>query len=175
MFSINRFYLFPQGYVFRMSSFVERYFKTILVLLFVSIISYPSYCYFYEQYRQQELLFVQQQLTDEISQKNMLYQSLSKHNDDFKRKEQSISQFNQQLQNLFNRHQVKLEQMQWNVEQEKSIYFSLNHQVVTIFNLIKALSNLKKLKFKQIDLVKLNVGKQLQLKATVIVTEDKNE
>ncbi|VEI46703.1 Uncharacterised protein [Actinobacillus equuli] len=53
----------------------------------------------------------------------MLYQSLSKHNDDFKRKEQSISQFNQQLQNLFNRHQVKLEQMQWNVEQESQYIF----------------------------------------------------
>ncbi|MCO4166515.1 hypothetical protein L0F67_11615 [Actinobacillus suis] len=65
--------------------------------------------------------------------------------------------------------------MQWNLGQEKAIYLSLNHQVFTIFNLIRKLSKLKKLKFKQIDLVKLNEEKQLQLKATVIITEDKNE
>ncbi|AFU19363.1 hypothetical protein [Actinobacillus suis] len=175
MFSISKFYLFPQGYIFKILSFVESYFKVILVGLFISIVSYPSYRYFYEQYRQKELLSVQQQLTEVINQKKLLYQSFTKHNDDSKRKEQFISGVNQQLQHLFKLHQVKLEQMQWNLGQEKAIYLSLNHQVFTIFNLIRKLSKLKKLKFKQIDLVKLNEEKQLQLKATVIITEDKNE
>ncbi|WGE58297.1 chromosome segregation protein [Actinobacillus equuli] len=116
-----------------------------------------------------------QQLTDETTQKHRLYQSLSKHNEDFKRKERSVSKLNQQLQQLFNLHQIKLEQMQWNLEQEKSIYFSLNHQVVRVFNLLRKLSKVKQLRFKEINLVKLNSEKQLQLKATFMVMEDENE
>lgn len=175
MFSISRFYLFPHGYVFRLLSFINDYFKIILFGLFISIVIYPCSHYFYEQTQQQELLLVRQQLTDEIVRKNKVYQTFSKHNDDFKRKEQSVSKFNQQLQQIFNLHQVKLEQMQWSLEQEKSIYFSLNHQVVRVFNLIRALAKVKKLRFKEVNLIKLNSEKQLQLKATVIVIEDENE
>ncbi|MCO4166514.1 hypothetical protein L0F67_11620 [Actinobacillus suis] len=76
MFSISKFYLFPQGYIFKILSFVESYFKVILVGLFISIVSYPSYRYFYEQYRQKELLSVQQQLTEVINQKNYSIRAL---------------------------------------------------------------------------------------------------
>ncbi|WGE84653.1 chromosome segregation protein [Actinobacillus equuli] len=175
MFSISKFYLFPHGYVFRFLSFINDYFKIILFGLFISIVIYPSYHYFYELVQQQELLLEKQQLTDETTQKHRLYQSLSKHNEDFKRKERSVSKLNQQLQQLFNLHQIKLEQMQWNLEQEKSIYFSLNHQVVRVFNLLRKLSKVKQLRFKEINLVKLNSEKQLQLKATFMVMEDENE
>lgn len=172
---MSKFYLFPNGYVFKVLSFIDINFKIILLGIFVLIMSYPSYRYFYEKYLEQELLFVQQQLTEEITQKKILYQSLSKYNDDFNRKEQSISKLNQQLQNLFTLYQVNLEQMQWNLEQEKSIYFSLNHQVRMVFKLMREISKFKQLKFKEIHLIKLTSGKQLQLNSTVVVIEDENE
>ncbi|WGE32226.1 chromosome segregation protein [Actinobacillus genomosp. 2] len=175
MFSLNRLYLLPNSYTFRFLSLLQTYFRTVCLSVFILIVSYPSYQYISQSSYQKELLATVQQLSQETSQKQRLYQSLSQHQNYLKEKEQYVSQLNQQLQSIFNVYQVKLEQMQWNLEQGKSIYFSLNHQVSIIFKLIKKLSKLKPLKFREIHLIKLEQEKQLQLQARVIVTEDKGE
>lgn len=175
MFSLNSLYLLPNRSLFRILSFIQNYFKTIALIIFVSIISYPSYRYLYESYFEKELFFIHQQLIEEIDQKHRLYQSVTQYHHNLEEKEQHISRLNQQLQNIFITHQVKLEQMQWSLEPEKSIDFSLTHQVSNIFRLIKTLSEINLLKFKEIHLIKLDQEKQLQLRANVIVIEDKNE
>ncbi|MBD4685269.1 chromosome segregation protein, partial [Xanthomonas citri pv. citri] len=96
---------------------------------FILIISYPLYRYLYESYSHQELLLNRQRLTEEVEQEYRLYQSVSQYHQQLAEKEQYVSLLNQQLQIIFTDNQVKPEQLQWELEQEKSIYFSVTHQV----------------------------------------------
>ncbi len=175
MLSLNRLYLLPNNYLFRVLSFIQTYFKIVCLSMFILIISYPLYRYLYESYSHKELLLNRQRLTEEVEQEYKLYQSVSQYHQQLAEKEQYVSLLNQQLQIIFTDNQVKPEQLQWELEQEKSIYFSVTHQVSNIFKLIRILSENSLLKFKTIHLIKLKQDKQLQLKANVIVTEDKNE
>ncbi|WP_150539143.1 chromosome segregation protein [Actinobacillus vicugnae] len=175
MFDISKAYLLPNGYIFKFLSYINENFKLVMFSIFVFITGYPVYHFGMEYVLRENLRLEAVKLAEDIKQKQAVYQTFLQHQTNSKEKEQYISQINQQLQKVFAYHQVKLEQMQWNLDLEKSIYFSLNHKVTTIFKLINDLSKTKHIKFKEIDLTKLNHEKQIQLKAIVIFMEDNHE
>lgn len=163
-------YIQPNSQTYIFFYYLHRYLWGILFAIIFFILAYPLF-----KLTQLNFLIEKQQqqtaeLSEEITQSNKLLASLQQHQQQQHQAKPEFSEINQQIQQLLKRHQVKVENLQWQLDQQPSLYLTINHQSKILFHLIQEINNIKSLAIQAISLTKLHENRLVQLHAVLTFT-----
>lgn len=169
MFEWDKYYLLPNSFPFKFNELLNKYLKLILLSVFVFFVAYPAYLLIVSIQTLHASHQEHQLLEAEIKQKSEYYQSIKQYNQNLQIKDAQISELNQKLQTLFLRHNLKLEQMQWQLENGKSAHLIIIQRFTAIFKFIETLNNMERIEFKEINLTKHDEKALLKLELTILI------
>lgn len=169
MFEWDKYYLLPNSYPFKFNELLNKHLKLILISVFVFSIVYPAYLLIVSTKNLHASYQEHQFLKTENKRKSEYYQSIKQYNQNLQIKDAQISELNQKLQTLFLRHNLKLEQMQWHLENGKSAHLIIIQRFTAIFKFIETLNNMERIEFKEINLTKYDEEALLKLELTILI------
>lgn len=168
---IQAFYLKPHSTLFKFIDYLNIYLRKIIILLVSITIAYPTLQIIRHLHTYQKFEEEYQNLEQEAVKKQTLFANLMSKQKAQNEKDKTLSQISQSLEQLFYRYHAEVENIQWSLENNRSITITINHQSKTIFTIIHDLTGFKMLRFKELTLTKLNRAHLIQLNATLQLIE----
>lgn len=168
---IQAFYLKPHSTLFKTIDYLNLHLIKIIGLLMVVTIAYPTSQMIRHQHAYQKFKEEYQNLEQEAVKKQTLFANLMNKQKEQNEKDKTLSQISQSLEQLFHRYHAEVENIQWSMENNRSITITINQQPKTIFMIIHDLTEFKMLRFKELSLTKLNRAHLIQLNATLQLIE----
>lgn len=168
---IQAFYLKPHSTLFKFINYLNIHLRKIIILLMSVTTAYPTlqiirHLHIYQKFEEEY-----QNLEQEAVKKQTLFANLMSKQKAQNEKDKTLSQISQSLEQLFHRYHAEVENIQWSLENNRSITITINHQSKTIFAIIHDLTGFKMLRFKELTLTKLNRAHLIQLNATLQLIE----
>ena len=168
---IQAFYLKPHSTLFKFIDYLNIHLRKIIILLVSVTTAYPTSQIIRHQHTYQKLEEEYQNIEQEAVKKQTLFANLMSKQKAQNEKDKTLSQISQSLEQLFHRYHAEVENIQWSLENNRSITITINHQSKTIFTIIHDLTGFKMLRFKELTLTKLNRAHLIQLNATLQLIE----
>lgn len=168
---IQAFYLKPHSTLFKFIDYLNIHLRKIIILLVSVTTAYPTSQIIRHQHTYQKLEEEYQNIEQEAVKKQTLFANLMSKQKAQNEKDKTLSQISQSLEQLFYRYHAEVENIQWSLENNRSITITINHQSKTIFTIIHDLTGFKMLRFKELTLTKLNRAHLIQLNATLQLIE----
>ncbi|QIM63579.1 hypothetical protein A1D29_09910 [Pasteurellaceae bacterium Orientalotternb1] len=150
---------------------INHHLLLILFTLSTAIIFYPAFSYLNLYFSNKEQNRIQIELAQKMKQHAKLLISLKQNQEKQNSSKISFNQINQQIQDLLSDYQVKVENLQWQFDQESQLYLTIHHQSNTLFSLINKLNQIESLSIKQITLTKLNQQKLVELNGIFLLVK----
>lgn len=168
---IQAFYLKPHSTLFKFIDYLNTHLRKIIILLVSVTTAYPTSQIIRHQHTYQKFEEEYQNIEQEAVKKQTLFANLMSKQKAQNEKDKTLSQISQSLEQLFYRYHAEVENIQWSLENNRSITITINHQSKTIFTIIHDLTGFKMLRFKELTLTKLNRAHLIQLNATLQLIE----
>ncbi len=168
---IQAFYLKPHSTLFKFIDYLNIHLRKIIILIVSVTTAYPTSQIIRHQHTYQKFEEEYQNIEQEAVKKQTLFANLMSKQKAQNEKDKTLSQISQSLEQLFHRHHAEVENIQWSLENNRSITITINHQSKTIFTIIHDLTGFKMLRFKELTLTKLNRAHLIQLNATLQLIE----
>lgn len=168
---IQSFYLKPHSTLFKTIDYLNLHLIKIIGLLMVVTIAYPTSQIIRHLHIYQNLEEESQNLEQEAVKKQTLFTTLMNKQKERNEKDKTLSQISQNLEQFFHSYHAEVENIQWSIENNRSITITINQQTKVIFTIIHDLSKFKTLQFKELTLTKLNRSHLIQLNATLQLIE----
>lgn len=163
---ITPYYTRRQSLIYRSAYVLQSHFSLVLVLSIASILSYPIGKYSYFRYQQHQKQAEIVHLSENIAQQQSRLLKLSPATTPISQ-EENLTDLNQQIQRIFNQHQIPIESLQWQFDGSKTLRLTANSTTSKILVVIEALNAIPALRFNEIRLIKLNYEQKIQLQATL--------
>ncbi len=169
---LHQIYLKPNSQWFRFLDYVARHRYFILFFCVVLSLSYPLFLVYQTKQAFKSLNHEQNEITQQIQHKQ---QQLNQLENQLFRQEDRLGEINQQIKTVLEQQQAQLENIYWNLAQQKSAELIFNQNAHRIFNTLYQLNQLPQIRLKSLTLAKLNQQQliQCQLVFTVINREEK--
>lgn len=164
-------YIKPNKISYNIFYAINHHLWIILFGLFTTIIFYPTYYYLNLSFSNKEQEQTQIELEQKMKQSAKLLANLRQNQETQNKSQTSFSQINQQIQNLVSHHQVKVENLQWQFDQDSQLYLTIHHQSSTLFSLINKLNKIEGLYIKQITLTKINQQQLVELNGIFLLVK----
>lgn len=168
---IQAFYLKPHSTLFKFIDYLNIHLRKIIILIVSVTTAYPTSLIIRHQHSYQKFEEEYQNIEQEAVKKQTLFANLMSKQKAQNEKDKTLSQISQSLEQLFHRYHAEVENIQWSLENNRSITITINHQSKTIFTIIHDLTGFKMLRFKELTLTKLNRAHLIQLNATLQLIE----
>lgn len=169
---LQQIYLKPNSQLFRCLDYLARHLYIILFLGVVLSLAYPIFLVYQAAKNSAVLnnaqIEIEQQIADKRQQLNQLENRL------FSQEEQ-LGEINQQIKAVLEQQNAQLENIYWNLAQQKSAELIFNQSAYRIFDTLYQFNQLPQIRLKSLTLAKLNQQQliQCQLIFTVINREEK--
>lgn len=169
---LNTLYLNPFN-GFKMVSILhqKRYF--IYPIIAIIILSYPLISAVIDTVEIRNLIQQIEQQQNKLHLVKNRYQDLINKEQELKNKENTLTDINLSIQNIAKKYRLSIHQLEWSLEQEKSIELSIIGSTTPLFHFINELNKSAHIKFHSILLTKLEEDKKIQLNAILVTTIDK--
>ncbi|MDH2999044.1 hypothetical protein A1D22_04100 [Pasteurellaceae bacterium LFhippo2] len=171
---IEQAYLRPNGKVYQCLVLLDQYRKTIHLSLFLIIACYPIILLSQQLIQQQQNQQQLESFNQQIEQNKRSLASLQQYHTQLfssQNTDSSMVKTNQQIKQIAERYNGKIEQIHWNTDSENSLNLIVNQQSSAIFNIIRQLNRLEHIAFRELTLLKLDRSKLIQLNAQLVTTK----
>ncbi|HGO5823550.1 TPA: hypothetical protein ACK3JW_001222 [Mannheimia haemolytica] len=108
-----------------------------------------------------------------LNQQTQKYNAISNKIKVQNSKENNLTQINSTIQTLSQKHQIHIENLQWNLEQGKSIELSIISNSQSVFDFINAINQIAYLKYNMITLIKSKQDRKVEMNTTLVVLTNK--
>lgn len=163
-------YLYPKSASYQFFYQLNKHFLLWLGLIVLLLMSYPTYRYFTHHLTLQQLQQNELDLNETLKQRQKLLHSMQQHYHKKNQPELAFTEANRELKTLFERYQIQPETLQWQLEQEQTLYLTLNQKSQTLFNLLAELNQMNYLTAKEITLTKLYQHRLVQFNGIFVLT-----
>lgn len=164
---IQAHYLTPESVVFQAISKINRYYKKIILSLGLFLLFYPIVKAVNLAQQLTNLEYKLKNSTLETTEKERLLQATLAEKGNNGYENLTPTKINQQLESLFQQQQIEVNNMQWELEQDKQINITLTQKAKPLFELIHQLNQIDYLRMKEITLTRLDYQQLVQLNATL--------
>lgn len=167
---IRRSYIYPQSKLYQGLRFLDHHFIFTLMMISTLLLGYPLFNVIYTQLKLTQQQSEQKIIHQQLTQQAKLLHSLEKHNIQKHQQDHQFEKTHQQISQILEKHHFKPENLQWDLNHEKTLYITLNQQAENLFKLLNEINQLTYLYPKEITLTKLHQHRQVQLNGIFILT-----
>lgn len=164
---IQLYYLKPETLVYQAIGKLNQYFNQTVLILATIILTQPI---IQAVNLSQQIANSKEELkniTEEIIEKENTLQTKLAEKGNNGYADLTPTKINQQLENLFQKQKIEVNNMQWELEQDKQINITLIQKAKPLFELIHQLNQIDYLRMKELTLTRLDYQQLVQLNATL--------
>ncbi|QIW16676.1 hypothetical protein A4G20_10230 [Pasteurellaceae bacterium RH1A] len=165
---LSSYYLAPYHPIFMGLTFLQQRFYLILLALSLSLLL-PLSQYWQHVQEEQRLSLTGEQLAQDIHQQTSLLASLSQNKQALQ--QANLRAINQDLNQILDQGQARLDNIHWQLGNQKSASLVFSQDSQKSFEIIRQLNQLEKIALKEIYLFKLNENRQIQNEITLSVKD----
>lgn len=164
---IQAYYLNPEHFIYKTISKINHHYKKIVLVVASVLLFYPIMKAVNLAQQVTKLDYKLKNSTIEITEKERLLQAKLAEKGNRANTDLTPTKINQQLENLFQQQQVEINNMQWELEQDKQIHITLTQKAKTLFDVMQQLNKISYLRIKEITLTRLDYQQLVQLNVTL--------
>ncbi|MEG9498450.1 hypothetical protein [Mannheimia indoligenes] len=169
---LENLYLNPNSNIFKLVNSIRKNQKAIQAFIFFTLILLPIlYISKTHLYINQILEKIGNQNINLIHQKNLYNQLFDKVKS--KKSENNLTNINTTIQKTAQKHHLNIDNLNWNLEQGKSIELKITADSHSLFNFINDLNQIDYLKYHLLTLTKSAEDRKVELTATLVVLANK--
>ncbi|MGX2975177.1 hypothetical protein ACWIUH_09105 [Ursidibacter arcticus] len=161
-------YLQPHHYLYSCFHFIQTRLIYCLIVIFMLLTLIPTLFYCFTQSENNLKEDQKSALIQDLTQQTKLLNTLSQRSNRSHFKD-NISNINQAIKQIFSEHKIKIEQLQWNID-EKQIVITAHHQAIPLGSVLPHLQKIPNLAYKEISLSKIHRQNLVQLYAILQIT-----
>ncbi|MGY4679492.1 hypothetical protein ACWIVU_07890 [Ursidibacter arcticus] len=162
-------YLQPHHYLYSCFHFIQTRLLYCIVIIFILLTLIPTLFYCFDQSENSLKEDKKSALIQDLTQQTKLLNTLSQRSNSTHFKD-NISNINQAIKQIFSEHKIKIEQLQWNID-EKQIVITVHHQAMPLSLVLLQLQEIPNLAYKEISLSKIHRQNLVQLYAILQITD----
>lgn len=170
---LNDLYLNPDKNGFSIISIIYQKQKLIWIAIVVFLLLYPITQSIIAHFELNNSLESVARKQSELEQQRKIYDTLIEKEKSLMRPEYNLTTINSLIQKIAQKHQIKINSLQWNLEQGKSIEMNISEQSQKLINFIKDINQIHHLKFNMLTLSKSSKEKKVELNTILVVLTDK--
>lgn len=162
---IRSYYLTPEKLTYQILNKLNKHINKTVLLLGIVLFTFPTIQSVNLVQKTTKLENNEKEITGNLREKENILQTklIEKGNSTTL----TPTKINQQLEILFQQHQVEINHIQWELEQDKQINIALTQKAKNLFELIHQLNEIDYLRIKEITLTRLDYQNLVQLHATL--------
>ncbi|MEG9487279.1 hypothetical protein [Mannheimia indoligenes] len=169
---LENLYLNPNSTIFKVVNFIRKNQKTIQAFIFFTLILLPIlYIIKIHLDINQLLEKIGEQNVNLTHQKNLYNQLFDKVKS--KKTENNLTNINTTIQKIAQKHHLNIDNLNWNLEQGKSIELKITADSHSLFNFINDLNQIGYLKYHLLTLTKSTEDRKVELTTTLVVLANK--
>ncbi|MGX2969460.1 hypothetical protein ACWIVY_02735 [Ursidibacter sp. B-7004-1] len=162
-------YIKPQTHLHNCFYFIQTRLIYCVIIIFILFILTPTLFYYLAQSENSLRENKKSTLIQNLTQQTKLLSTLSRKSNSLHFKDR-ISLINKAIEQVFTDHKIKIEQLQWNID-EKQIIITVNHQAIPLGLVLLQLQKIPNLAYTEISLSKINHQNLVQLYAVMKITD----
>lgn len=170
---LNDLYLNPDKSGFSIISIIYQKQKSIWIVIVVLLLLYPVMQSITSHFELNNSLESIARKQSELEQQRKIYNTLIEKEKSLMRPEYNLTTINSLIQKIAQKHQIKINSLQWNLEQGKSIEMNISEQSQSLLNFIKDINQIPHLKFNMLTLTKSSKEKKVEMNSILVVLTDK--
>ncbi|MEG9530778.1 hypothetical protein [Mannheimia indoligenes] len=169
---LENLYLNPNNTIFKLVNFIRKKQKTIQAFMLFTLILLPIlYIIKIHLDINQLLEKIGEQNVNLTHQKNLYNQLFDKVK--YKKTENNLTNINMTIQKIAQKHHLNIDNLNWNLEQGKSIELKITADSHSLFNFINDLNQIDYLKYHLLTLTKSAEDRKVELTTTLVVLANK--
>lgn len=167
--NLTHYYIQPQSRIFITIHFINKYIKSILILLPMIILTYPSFKLVTNHNQYKNTIVSINNIQNSLTQKTRLYESLKSKSEQANAPHTLMTNINKTLKEQLEKYHAQIEHILW--KETKQIQCDASLPSHTLFPAINALVAQPNIQFINLTLTKLHKNKSVQLEALITTQE----